>query len=51
MPPLWLPSLQEARTRIEKLLAGAGIKPWELSNVDNSACAGAPLDPSLMALA
>ncbi|PSC68636.1 violaxanthin de-epoxidase-related [Micractinium conductrix] len=45
------PASEEARTRIEKLLAGAGIKPWELSNVDNSACAGAPLDPSLMALA
>lgn len=28
----------------------AGIKMWELSSVDNSACQDAPLDPSLMAM-
>ena len=37
--------------RIEASLEPAGIKMWELSNVDNSACAEAPLDPSLMAMA
>lgn len=43
--------LQAARQRIEVALDAAGIKPWELSSVDNSNCAGAPLDPGLMALA
>lgn len=43
--------VQEAQQRIEASLQAAGIKPWELSSVDNSNCADAPLDPSLMALA
>ena len=43
--------LQEALERIEASLQGAGIKMWELSTVDNSACAGAPLDHGLMAMA
>ena len=42
---------QGAQQRIEAALQAAGIRPWELSSVDNSNCAGAPLDPSLMALA
>ncbi len=46
-----LPLLQEARRRIEASLESAGIKTWELSTVDNSGCSGAPLDPSLMAMA
>ncbi|KAL4427643.1 hypothetical protein ABPG75_001732 [Micractinium tetrahymenae] len=45
------PASQEARLRIDAALEAAGIKPWELSTVDNFACADAPLDPSLMALA
>ncbi|EFN53021.1 hypothetical protein CHLNCDRAFT_26298, partial [Chlorella variabilis] len=45
------PASQAARQRIEVALDAAGIKPWELSSVDNSNCAGAPLDPGLMALA
>ncbi|KAL4444678.1 hypothetical protein ABPG77_002495 [Micractinium sp. CCAP 211/92] len=45
------PTSQEAQQRIEASLQAAGIKPWELSSVDNSNCADAPLDPSLMALA
>lgn len=45
------PTLQGAQQRIEAALQAAGIRPWELSSVDNSNCAGAPLDPSLMALA
>jgi hypothetical protein len=44
------PPLQEAQQRIEVALERAGIKRWELSDVDNSNCVGAPLDPSLMAL-
>lgn len=43
--------VQASQQRIEAALEGAGIKRWELSNVDNSACADAPLDPSLMAMA
>ena len=37
--------------RIEQALERAGIKMWEVSSVDNSRCEGAPLDPSLMAMA
>jgi hypothetical protein len=29
--------------RVHGALRDAGIEPWELSIVDNSACAGAPL--------
>ncbi|KAI3424929.1 hypothetical protein D9Q98_008313 [Chlorella vulgaris] len=45
------PKSQAARQRIEAVLDSAGIKTWELSNVDNSNCVGAPLDRSLLALA
>ncbi|KAI7835779.1 hypothetical protein COHA_010322 [Chlorella ohadii] len=45
------PTTKDARARIQRALDTAGIKEWELSNVDNSGCAGAPLDPSLMAMA
>jgi hypothetical protein len=30
--------------RVHAALDRAGIKPWELSLVDNSACAGVPLE-------
>ena len=49
-PVPWVP-LPETLQRIEASLQGAGIKMWELSTVDNSACAGAPLDHGLMAMA
>ncbi|KAL4855815.1 hypothetical protein ACK3TF_003588 [Chlorella vulgaris] len=45
------PESQAARQRIEAVLDLAGIKTWELSNVDNSNCVGAPLDRSLLTLA
>lgn len=44
-------TVQEAQQRIEATLQSAGIRPWELSSVDNSNCVDAPLDPSLMAMA
>lgn len=34
---------QQYTDRIHEALHRAGIEPWELSTVDNSACAGAPL--------
>jgi hypothetical protein len=34
---------QAHAARIDAALRRAGIEPWELSFVDNSACAGAPL--------
>ena len=46
------PAAPAARRRIAAALDAAGIKEWELSNVDNSLPPSeAPLDPSLMALA
>ena len=36
--------------RIRGALDAAGVKMWELSNVDNSACLDSPLDPGLMAM-
>jgi len=37
------PTEPDTLERLEAALDSAGIKPWELSFVDNSACAGAPL--------
>lgn len=37
------PSSAEYQRRIEVALDSAGIKRWELSDVDNSGCEGAPL--------
>jgi hypothetical protein len=38
------PSAHGQAARVEAALARAGIMPWEVSRVDNSNCAGAPLE-------
>lgn len=44
------PASAGAVARIRGVLDAAGVKMWELSNVDNSACIDSPLDPALMAM-
>lgn len=36
----------EYEARLERALDTAGIRPWELSRVDNSDCGGAVLEPA-----
>ncbi len=39
------PSQEIMQTRIKEAMDRAGLKLWELSTVDNSACDDAPLEP------